>query len=71
MLHKDNVKMENSNLKSVMTVRDAANFLGVHCDTLRRWEKAGKLPVRRHPMNNYRLYDIEILEELLTQLRAV
>ncbi len=31
-------------------------MLGNHIQTLRRWDKSGKLSPERHPINNYRLY---------------
>lgn len=32
-----------------MRITEAAAYLGVHPDTLRRWEKAGKIRVYRTP----------------------
>lgn len=50
-------------LPELLTISDAAQVLGVSEQTLRRWDKAGKLVARRHPMNRYRLYSTnEILE---------
>lgn len=40
----------------VLTIKAAAKVLEVSEQTLRRWDKAGKLPAKRHPMNGYRLY---------------
>jgi excisionase family DNA binding protein len=51
-----------------LTVKDAAAFLGVSEATLRRWDRAGKLPARRHPMNDYRLYAKEDLQRLSREL---
>lgn len=39
-----------------LTLREAASFLGVSVQTLRRWDRAGKLPSRRNPQNDYRYY---------------
>ncbi len=47
-----------------LTVKEAAAFLGVSEATLRRWDRAGKLRARRHPMNQYRLYLRTELEQL-------
>lgn len=33
-----------------LTIRDAAEHLGVSKDTLRRWDRAKKLVARRNPM---------------------
>ena len=43
-------------LSDYLTVGDAADVLGVSKDTLRRWDRAGKLQARRHPVTGYRLY---------------
>lgn len=47
--------MENEKL--FLTIKEASEKLGVSKDTLRRWERIGKLKTKRHPMNNYRIYD--------------
>ncbi len=39
-------------------------ILGVTPVTLRRWDNAGKLKAKRHPMNNYRIYDPAEVEDL-------
>ncbi|MFA5879215.1 MAG: MerR family DNA-binding transcriptional regulator [Candidatus Margulisiibacteriota bacterium] len=39
-----------------LTIKEASLSLGVNPETLRRWDKAGKLKTKRHPMNNYRIY---------------
>ena len=55
-------------LSDYMTVAEAAKVLGVSKDTLRRWDKAGKLTARRHPVTQYRLYLKKELEAFLHQL---
>lgn len=50
--------------KKSLTIRQAAEELGVSPDTLRRWDKAKKLKASRHPMNNYRIYSVKTIEEL-------
>jgi len=52
-------------INEYLNVKQAAEFLGVASLTLRRWEKQGKIKVTRNPMNNYRVYTKEGLEELL------
>jgi excisionase family DNA binding protein len=42
--------------EAMLTVKAAAEMLGVSAQTLRRWDRSGKLPARRHPINGYRLY---------------
>jgi excisionase family DNA binding protein len=51
--------------REYLTVKQAAEFLGVSADTLRNWDDSGKLRALRHPVNGYRLYDPEILKALL------
>jgi excisionase family DNA binding protein len=53
------------NLGGYLTVKAAAEFLGVCPSTLRNWDRAGKLRPHRHPMNGYRLYRRDELEALL------
>lgn len=57
-------------LDEYLTVGDAAVLLGVSKDTLRRWDRAGKLKARRHPITAYRLYLKTELEVMLRALRA-
>lgn len=53
------------NLSDFATIKEAAELLGVSTETLRRWDRAGKLTTKRHPVNNYRLYDRKQLEQIL------
>ena len=57
-------------LNEYLTVGEAAQILGVSKDTLRRWDRAGKLEARRHPITGYRLYLRRELEALLGQLQT-
>jgi excisionase family DNA binding protein len=53
----------------LLTIKEAAEVLGVAEVTLRRWDAAGKFPARRHPMNNYRVYaekDVRRLRERIS-----
>jgi len=47
-----------------LTIKEASKVLGVTPVTLRRWDNAGKLKAKRHPMNNYRIYDLVEVAEL-------
>lgn len=51
-----------------MNIKEAAHFVGVTQNTLRNWEKEKKFTVLRHPLNNYRLYKKEDLEQFLTSI---
>jgi len=42
--------------KNYVTIKEAAEILGVSPMTLRRWDKSGKLKAARHRFNNYRVY---------------
>jgi MerR family transcriptional regulator, copper efflux regulator len=53
-----------------ITIKEAANVLGVSPLTLRNWDKNGKLKALRHPMNNYRVYKIEDLETVLEEIKV-
>lgn len=48
-----------------LTIKEAAEFLGISPSTLRNWEKQGKLSTHRNPVNSYRLYRKRDLEQLL------
>ena len=50
--------------KEFIMIKEAAEILSVSRDTLRRWDKAGKLKTKRHPMNNFRIYDPAEVEAL-------
>jgi len=54
-------------LSEFMTIKQAAEFLGVSQNTLRNWGRDGRIKERRHPVNHYRLYDSEELSQLLHQ----
>jgi MerR family copper efflux transcriptional regulator len=54
--------------KDYLTIKGAADFLGVTPTTLRNWDRQRKLVPVRHPLNGYRLYKKADLEELLRSL---
>lgn len=51
-----------------MMIEEAANFLGVTMNTLRAWEAKGKIKPYRNPINGFRMYKEEELQELLEKL---
>ena len=55
-------------ISEYLKIREAAEYLGVSKDTLRRWDSAGKLKACRHPVNNFRLYLQTDLDRFLAQL---
>lgn len=48
----------------LLTIGEAAKHVGVSRDTLRRWEKRGKIKPRRSPTNR-RFYTKEELDQLI------
>ena len=51
-----------------ITMKQATKILGVSPLTLRNWDSRGKLKAHRHPMNNYRVYKIEDLENVIREI---
>ena len=57
------------NLQNLMTIAQAAEYIGVTPLTLRNWDKAGKLQAIRNSLNGYRMYDKEELDKFLALLQ--
>lgn len=55
-------------MKKYLTIKEAAELLGVTPLTLRNWDKSGKLAASRNPINNYRVYRREDIEDLLGEI---
>ena len=55
-------------LDEYLTVRQAAEHLGVAPNTLRAWGEEGKLPMHRNPLNGYRLFKVSDLDEILKRV---
>ncbi len=53
---------------NLLQVKEAAKLLKVTSQTLRNWDKQGKLKPHRHPMSNYRLYKRSDLLKLIKQI---
>ena len=54
-------------LRDFLRISEAADYLGVSANTLRNWERAGKIVAHRHPVNRYRLFKREELDAVLRQ----
>jgi len=54
--------------KKYLTVKEVAKIFGVTPLTVRNWDKSGKLKALRHPINNYRIYKLEDVENFLKKL---
>jgi len=55
-------------LRDYLRISEAADYLGVSPNTLRNWERAGKIAAHRHPVNRYRLFRRQDLDSLLRQV---
>jgi excisionase family DNA binding protein len=51
--------------RDYLRIQEAARALGVSEQTLRNWDRSGKLKAQRHPINGYRLYKAADLHALL------
>lgn len=56
-------------MKDYLSIKEAAGLLGVSPQTLRNWEKRGELVPYRNPINKYRMYKPEQIEEFLEKMR--
>ena len=56
-------------LNEFLRVSEAAKYLGVSANTIRNWENAGKIVAHRHPVNGYRLFDLNELNALLKSVK--
>jgi DNA-binding transcriptional MerR regulator len=54
----------------LITIKKAAEILGVTPLTLRNWDNSGKFPASRHPINGYRVYKVSDIENLLMQIET-
>lgn len=55
-------------MATMVTLTEAATFLGVSKATLRNWDNDGKLVAVRNPLNGYRQYDMESLINLKKEI---
>lgn len=55
-------------MSELVSLTEASTYLGVSKATLRNWDRAGKLRSTRHPVNDYRLYALDELREMKSQL---
>lgn len=58
--------------KGYLTIKDAAQLLGVDRKTLYRWEASGSIPKARRmpPLNKYRVYTKEDIEKIKKMLKT-
>jgi len=55
-------------LRDFLRIAEAADYLGVSPNTLRNWERTGKIVAHRHPLNHYRLFRREDLDAVLRKV---
>lgn len=58
-------KNEKPSLSKLLTIRQAAEILNVHVETLRRWDKSGKLKAIKINSRGDRRYQVEGLEAFI------
>ena len=51
--------------KGFVTIKSASEIAGVSIETLRNWDKQGKLKSKRDAKNGYRLYSISHIQDYL------
>lgn len=56
-------------MEKYLTIKEAASLLGVSSQTLRNWEKKGELIPYRNPINQYRMYKVEQIEDFIEDMR--
>ena len=56
---------KNTTLPKLLTIRQAAEILNVHVETLRRWGKSGKLKATRINERGDRRYNPGDIEKIL------
>lgn len=58
-------------MQDYYSIGEAAEKIGVSKETLRRWDNSGKFPSERHPINNYRVYKKERIENFKVEQPSV
>ncbi|MCY3010279.1 MAG: helix-turn-helix domain-containing protein [Planctomycetota bacterium] len=52
-------------LKDYFQTAEAADYLGVAQNTIRKWAARGDIPMHRNPANGYRLFKMADLDRFL------
>lgn len=72
MISGSNLYNDKMKISDYLTIKEAAAYLGVTPNTIRNWERDKKLLISyRNPLNNYRLYKLEDLDNLLKSFEQV
>ena len=56
-------------MSKYISIKEAADLLGVTPQTMRNWEKRGQLIPYRNPINNYRRYKLSQIESFIEEMR--
>ena len=54
-------------MSEYLTLSETAELLGKNKETLRRWDREGKLSAVREPMSNYRVYRKADVQSLFSE----
>lgn len=54
----------------LISIKVASEMLSVTKLTLRNWDRDGKLVALRHPINNYRVYKKEDIDNLISKMKS-
>lgn len=57
--------MTKMRLDEYLRIAEAAEYLGISQNTLRKWADEGRIAVRVNPANNYRIFRREDLDRFL------
>ena len=60
--------MNKIKLTEYMKTAEAADYLGVSQNTLRKWAALGSIPMQRNPVNGYRLFRRKDLDSFLQNI---
>ena len=55
-------------MKKYYSISETAEILGVSKETLRRWDNSGKFKSSRNPINNYRVYTYEQIQDFINEM---
>jgi site-specific DNA-methyltransferase (adenine-specific) len=56
-------------MENFYNIKEASEIIGVNKETLRRWDRTGKFPSTRHPINNYRVYSTSQVNQFVKELQ--
>lgn len=56
-------------MEKYYNLKETAEILNVNRETLRRWDRSGKFPSTRHPINNYRVYPASQVNHFVKELQ--